>query len=129
MKASHRVTRRDPRLWALLIAGLLAGCATGYDPVAERVPTPAPPRPYSSAETIKPFDAAPQEPYRLGAGDQVNIQVGEKPELSGLQVVGPDGVLSVPLVGSVSVTGMTRDEAAKAIREPLSKLYTGVNVT
>jgi polysaccharide export outer membrane protein len=141
MKASHRVTRRDPapgnvssalgcpRLGALLLGAVLAGCASGYDVISERVPTPAPPRPYSSAESLKQFDAAPQEPYRLGAGDQVLVQVWEKPELSGLQVIGPDGVLTVPLVGSVSVAGMTRDEAAKAVREPLSKLYTGVSVT
>ena len=132
------MTRRDegprggkaaPGILALLAGAFLAGCATGYDVVEEHVPTPPPPRPYSSAETIKQFDASPQEPYRLGAGDQVNVLVWEKPELSGLQFVGPDGALTVPLVGTVSVAGMTREEAAKAIREPLAKLYTGVIVT
>jgi len=132
------VTRRDatpkggnasPRILALLAGVLLAGCASGYDVVDERVPTPPPPRPYSSAESLKQFDAAPQEPYRIGAGDQVSVQVWEKPELSGLQFVGPDGALTVPLVGTVSVAGLTREDAAKAIREPLSKLYTGVSVT
>ena len=126
MKAGHRVTRR---LWAFLAGGLLAGCATGYDVIDERVPTPPAPRPYSSADTLKQFDAVPLEPYRLGAGDQVHVQVWEKPELSGLQFVGPDGALTVPLVGSITVSGMTREEAAKAIREPLSKLYTGVSIT
>jgi len=132
------VTRRDatpgsgtaaPRIWALLAGVLLAGCASGYDVVDERVPTPPQPRPYSSADSLKQFDSSPQEPYRLGAGDQINVQVWEKPELSGLQVVGPDGAITVPLVGSVSVAGMTREDAAKAIREPLSKLYTGVSIT
>jgi polysaccharide export outer membrane protein len=114
----------------MLLAGvLLAGCASGYDVVDERVPTPPPPRPYSSAESLKQFDAAPQEAYRIGAGDQVNVQVWEKPELSGLQYVGPDGALTVPLVGTVAVAGLTREDAARAIRDPLAKLYTGVSVT
>jgi polysaccharide export outer membrane protein len=143
MKASQRVTRRDEapigearlspprrrRFWALIAGALLAGCASGYDVIDERVPTPPPPRPYSSAQSLKQFDAAPQEPYRIGAGDQVSVQVWEKPELSGLQFVGPDGALTVPLVGSISVAGLTREDAAKAIRDPLSKLYTGVSVT
>ena len=117
------------RVWALLAGGLLAGCASGYDVIEEHVPTPPPPRPYSSAESLKQFDAEPLEPYRLGAGDQILVQVWEKPELSGLQVVGPDGAITVPLVGTIVVMGLTRDEAARAIREPLAKLYTGVSVS
>jgi len=132
------VTRREvapgggnaaPRILSLAAVALVAGCASGYDVVDQRVPTPPPPRPYSSAESLKQFDAAPHEAYRLGAGDQVNVQVWEKPELSGMQYVGPDGALTVPLVGTVSVAGLTREDAAKAIREPLAKLYTGVSVT
>ncbi len=118
-----------PRILVILTGALLASCASGYDVVDERVPTPPPPRPYSSAESLKQFDAAPQEAYRLGAGDQVHVQVWEKPELSGVQYIGPDGALTVPLVGTVSVGGLTREDAAKAIREPLAKLYTGVSVT
>jgi polysaccharide export outer membrane protein len=37
--------------------------------------------------------------------------------------------LLVPLVGTVRVAGLTRDEAAKSVRDSLSKLYSGMVVT
>jgi polysaccharide export outer membrane protein len=106
----------------------IASCTTGN--LAEHGFTPpTPPRPYSPDEYIRQFDAASEEPYRLGEGDQVSIQVWEKPELSGPQAVGPDGALTVPLVGSVHVSGMTRDEASKAIHDSLAKIYSGIVVS
>ena len=105
------------------------GCVATDDPSVEGFPAAKPPRPHSPSETLKEFDAAVSEPYRLGEGDQVFVQVWEKPDLSGVQVVGPDGALTVPLVGSMKVSGMTREEAAKAIRDSLSRLYTGISVT
>lgn len=113
------------------VAALLAfvsSCAT-QDLAGHGFPVPPPPRPYSPDEYLKQFDAVTEEPYRLGEGDQVNILVWEKPELSGPQAVGPDGALTVPLVGSVRVAGLTRDEASKAIKESLAKLYSGVVVS
>lgn len=99
------------------------------DPGGEGFPTPEAPRPHSPSETLKEFDSAGSEPYRLGEGDQVFIQVWEKPELSGIQFIGPDGALTIPLVGTMRIAGMTREEGAKSIREALAKLYTGVSVT
>ncbi|HLY07827.1 MAG TPA: polysaccharide biosynthesis/export family protein [Planctomycetota bacterium] len=111
---------------ALLAA--LSSCGT-EDLAAHGFTVAPPPRPYSPDEFIKQFDASTEEPYRLGEGDQVSIQVWEKPELSGSQAVGPDGVLTVPLVGSIRVSGLTRDEASKAIHDSLSKIYSGVVVS
>jgi polysaccharide export outer membrane protein len=113
---------------AAALLALLSSCATN-DLAGHGFPVPPPPRPYSPDEFIKQFDAATQEPYRLGEGDQVSIQVWEKPELSGTQNVGPDGALTVPLVGSIQVSGLTRDEASKAIHDSLAKLYSGVVVS
>lgn len=113
---------------AAALLALLASCAT-QDLAGHGFPVPPPPRPYSPDEVIRQFDASTPEPYRLGEGDQVSIQVWEKPELSGTQAVGPDGALTVPLVGSIQVSGLTRDEASRAIRESLSKLYSGVVVS
>ncbi|RPH42997.1 MAG: polysaccharide export protein, partial [Planctomycetota bacterium] len=95
----------------------------------EGFPAPKPPRPHSPSETLKEFDSGVSEPYRLGEGDQVFVQVWEKPELSGVQFVGPDGALTIPLVGTMKVAGMTREEGAKAIRDSLARLYTGISVT
>lgn len=120
-------------LLGLVVAGLLAlssACGSSdKDPASRGFPVAGPPRPYSPAEFLKEFDAAPGEPYRLGEGDQVSVQVWEKPELSGPQYVGPDGAITIPAVGTVKISGMTREEAAKTIRDALSRLYSGVSVT
>jgi polysaccharide export outer membrane protein len=108
---------------------LLSACSSTEDLAGHGFPVPPPPRPFSPAEVVKEFDASTGEPYRLGEGDQVTIQVWDKPELSGVQNIGPDGSLTVPLVGTVRVAGMTRDDAAKAVRDSLSKLYSGMVVT
>ena len=123
--------RRMPLRWGalLLLAMAWGGCGASDNPAVEGFPAAKPPRPYSPSEALKEFDAAAAEPYRLGEGDQVFIQVWEKPELSGAQSVGPDGALTIPLVGSMKVSGMTREEAAKSIRDSLSRLYTGISVT
>jgi polysaccharide export outer membrane protein len=124
-----RCTRVLRGTGAAALLALLASCAPTSDLAGHGFPVPPPPRPYSPDEYIRQFDAATEEPYRLGEGDQVTIQVWERPELSGTQAVGPDGILTVPLVGSVHVSGLTRDDASRAIREALSKLYSGVVVS
>ena len=124
--------RPSPFRLLLCVAGLaaaLSSCSTSDDPAGEGFPIPPPPRPFSPSEILKQFDTGAPEPYRLGEGDQLTIQVWEKPELSGVQTIGPDGSLTVPLVGTIHVSGLTREDAAKAIRDALSRLYSGIVVT
>jgi polysaccharide export outer membrane protein len=128
---------RDPSAWrrgsgrvaALLVLAVAAGCGTPSEPIPPDFPKPAPPRPFSAGEYLRQFDAVTPEPYRLGEGDLVTIQVWDKPDLSGPHTVGPDGVVTIPFAGAMHIAGMTRDEAAKAIQEALLRLYTGVTVT
>lgn len=67
--------------------------------------------------------------YRLGEGDEITIDVWDRPELSGKQIVGPDGAVTMPLVGSVGVAGLSRDAAAKKLADALSEYYTNLAVT
>ncbi len=69
------------------------------------------------------------EAYRLGRGDVVSVNVQGRPELTGRQTVGPDGNVTLPLIGSVSVADKTRDEAAAVLREKLLRYYTDPAVT
>ena len=108
---------------------VLWGCASGEDLPAPGFVEPPPPRPFSKGDALKEFDAAVGEPYSLGAGDQVTVQVWEKPELSGIQFIGPDGAITVPVAGTVHVAGLTREDAADAVRKSLSRFYTGIAVT
>lgn len=115
-------------IWAMLGASC-ASCDAGPEDVPQTFRTPEPPRPYSASDILKKFDAAGGEPYRIGEGDQIMVQVWDRTELSGLQIVGPDGMVTVPQVGSLKISGLTRDEAAKSIRDALARLYTGVSVS
>jgi protein involved in polysaccharide export with SLBB domain len=55
--------------------------------------------------------------YRIGAGDELALRFTVDPDLDSAVVVGPDGRGVFPLIGSVSVAGMTADEADRALTE------------
>lgn len=68
--------------------------------------------------------------YRIGAGDVLDLQVWQHPELSVADLlVGPDGVISLPRAGDISVADMSRVEATELISEELAKLYSDIEVT
>ena len=88
------------------------------------------PKPLTPPEEIKMLSEAIATEYRIGEGDVLNVVVWYRPELSNPQaLVAPDGVVSIPKVGEVSVTGMTREEAAENIKKHVSKLYIDPDVT
>ncbi len=65
---------------------------------------------------------APDQTYRLGAGDQVSVTVVEAPELNTNQVVDNAGVLTLPRdAGRVSVVGLTVVQAEAAVKERLER--------
>lgn len=78
---------------AVLMLGLLSGCATAY---------------YSELPATE-IGKAP-EPYRLDAGDKLRITVYREPELSGEFPVVDTGRISMPLIGDVAVKGKTSTE-------------------
>ena len=112
-----------------ILLAFCLGCASGEDLPAPGFVQPAPPRAYTPSKALQEFEAAESEPYKLGEGDQVSVQVWEKPELSGVQFVGPDGAITVPVAGTMRIAGLTREDAASSIAKTLSKFYTGVSVT
>lgn len=61
--------------------------------------------------------ALAQDAYRLGAGDKVRVLMFGEDELSGTFSVDGEGRVALPLVGSVTVRGMTAPQAEEAIRE------------
>jgi len=121
--------RRRPTAPAWILLLLLLGCSGGEELPAPGFVEPPPPRPFTKADLLKEFDAASAVPYYLGDGDQVTVQVWEKPELSGTQVIGPDGAITVPVVGTLHISGLTREDAAETVRKSLARFYTGVAVT
>ncbi len=126
---NRSIVSRGRRAWLAVGVLALAACRGSTAIPAEMASPAGPPRPFTAGEALKEFDAEPDPSYRLGEGDALTIQVWDRPELSGSQFVGPDGVITVPVAGPLRVSGMTREEATKAVRESLGRFYAGVTVT
>jgi polysaccharide export outer membrane protein len=113
-----------------LVTALLGGCAANSIPniprntanfvAAERGDKVT----FADKTALAEFEAEVDPVYRLGEGDHINVQVWNRPELSGKHIVGPDGVITVPLAGPLKITAMTREEAAGGVKERLSNYYT-----
>ena len=61
--------------------------------------------------------------YRTGAGDKLNIRVMGQPELTGVYIVDPAGNLSMPLINTVPVAGLTPSQIEKLITRKLRNGY------
>jgi protein involved in polysaccharide export with SLBB domain len=57
--------------------------------------------------------------YRIGPQERVRVKVYEWPALSDELTVSPEGMISLPIVGSLKVSGMTVAELADAIASQL----------
>jgi len=111
--------------------------AVGSSPAAAQF-LPPPPPPASGSPVPVPVPLAPgfqgfgasapssvrSEVYTLGAGDRIQMDIFNVPEYSGpngQHQVQADGSLSLPLIGSVSVYGMTLEQASNAVKERYGK--------
>ncbi|MDT7041992.1 polysaccharide biosynthesis/export family protein [Candidatus Nitronereus thalassa] len=60
----------------------------------------------------------PEEGFRLGAEDVIDVVVWRNPDLTRTDIViRPDGKVSLPLIGDVEADGLTADQLAKNITE------------
>lgn len=69
---------------------------------------------------INPASRPIQQPdtnYLLGGGDLIRVNVFEVPEYTGEYQVPPGGAINLPLIGSVSVLGLTTEQAADIITD------------
>lgn len=73
----------------------------------------------------------PSGRYILGLGDVVTVTVWGHPELSGKRVIGPDGEIQIPFVGSYRVAGLDADSAGAKLTSALREDYlnTAASVT
>ncbi|AFZ58018.1 SLBB domain-containing protein [Anabaena cylindrica FACHB-243] len=53
--------------------------------------------------------------YLLGGGDRIRVNVFEVPEYTGEYQVPPGGAINMPLIGSISVLGLTTEQASDEI--------------
>lgn len=65
--------------------------------------------------------------YRLGAGDEVIIDIWGASQNTIQETISPDGAIQIEGIGPVYLTGMTVKEANAYLQEELSKIYSGVS--
>ena len=90
---------------------------------------PAPGLELRSYSALQDFEGPPSQEYTIGNGDELDIEVAGRPEISGTQLVGPDGRITLPLYGPFEIANLTREGAAHAIGAIFEHYYTSVNVT
>jgi polysaccharide biosynthesis/export protein len=90
----------------------------------------------AGASLLAACETTPAEPsvleasdYRLGPADQVRITVFNEAELTGQYVVGSQGTIAYPLVGSVRAAGLTVPEFTEALQTALSQYVRSPSVS
>jgi polysaccharide biosynthesis/export protein len=84
---------------------------------------------FPSDDELASLDAPVDAVQRIGEGDVLSVNVWGRSELTSHYVVGPDGRITLPLVGSLKVVDDTREGAAGRIHDALLKYYTAPAVT
>jgi hypothetical protein len=92
--------------WLLAIAGLMLGSLAGCTPAA----------PQLTAEAVAGGVPLTSE-HVLAAGDEFEIRFPFYPDMNDRVLVGPDGRLSLQLVNTVEVGGLTVAEATKLLNQ------------
>ena len=117
----------------VLFAGLLLAMNThsvlGQESTADGSQSSDPQLKISPMKALQNFEPAVNEEYSLGPGDEISLEFTGHPELSGKKVVGPDGRITLSLVGPIDVADKNRNEVAKLIVNSLSPYYKDLTVT
>lgn len=92
---------RAGRLLSLALLAILAAFAIGATPDAARA----------------------QDQYRIGAGDQLQVEVLEDSSLNRQVLVLPDGTISFPLVGTLKARGLTVEGLRKTLTDRLASNF------
>jgi protein involved in polysaccharide export with SLBB domain len=67
--------------------------------------------------------AADEADYKLGPGDKLRVTVFNEPDLSGEFDVGGQGTIALPLIGQVTVVGLTLSEVDALITQKYGANY------
>jgi polysaccharide export outer membrane protein len=76
-----------------------------------------------------PSASAITSQFVLGTADVIKINVWKNADLSQTATIGPDGFVSLPLLGDVHVAGMTANQLAQDLKSRLSSYVVNAQVT
>ncbi|ACO73820.1 Putative capsular polysaccharide export protein [Laribacter hongkongensis HLHK9] len=117
---------------AWLTVPMMSACATHPLPGPEsgfRPPERAREVAMLSKEDLALLNGPVDPVYRLGSGDTLRLSVFGRPEVSGQFLIGPDGVVTIPLIGNLMLNDSTREEAQQRISQQLRGYFTRPYVT
>jgi len=110
--------------WPLAAQNLdAAPISSAPEPHEQTQPQASPALKPSPLETLRKFEPARDEEYRIGKGDEITIDFAGRVDMQAKLVVGPDGRITLPLGGDIMLAELTRHEAAKAIETLLTPYY------
>ena len=111
---------------ACQIVGLAVPCPSAAPdaPVPDApVPAATPPAALGPAPVRTGVQAAGRGRELIGAADLLEVRVFELPELQSSVRVKADGTISLPLIGSLAVAGMTEADAEANLKKILADRY------
>jgi len=85
--------------------------------------------PAEDASHPPPSLGAASSRYTLGAADVIRVNVWKNTDLSQTVTIGPDGFVSLPLLGDVHAAGLTADQLAKNLTSRLTSYVVNARVT
>lgn len=65
--------------------------------------------------------------YRVGVGDRIFLSVPARPDLNRELIIKEGGVVTLPLIGDVPVTGLTVDEIEKKLLNAIKDYYPSIS--
>lgn len=101
-------------------------CAFSQQPVSGVSSPDLKPNPLTA---LREFEEPANQTYTLGRGDEISIDFPGRPEMSARRVIGPDGRVTLPPAGTISIADKTREDAARAVAAALKPYYTDLDVT
>jgi len=134
---SHRLLH----LSGLLVLGLATAAGLGRNIAAQNIAaaTPGPattnpqpsasPNPTDAPASANPFPPGPSSQFVLGAADVIHVNVWKNPDLSQTVTIGPDGFVSLPLLGEISVSNMTASQLGQSLTSRLGTYILNPQVT
>ena len=87
---------------------------------------------FSGSAATGPVDTGPASGsslYALGPADIIHVSVWKNADLSQTVTVGPDGFVSLPLLGDVHVAGLTTKQLSSSLSAKLSSYVVSAQVT
>ena len=117
--------RMQPVMWLTLVAYFtmltpLRSIAQAIDAGMGQVTSSAP---AASASTYQ------ESAYTLGSGDRIRIEIFQLPQYSGEHEVQIDGTINLPVASTVSMAGLTLEQAAMAVTRGYQRILRNPVVT